>query len=99
MRDGRGTSRQHSDRGKDQFSGGQQQQVVIAHSVMNEPQLLVADEPTSDLDERTEQEIMARFRDIHAKTGVTVLLVTHSTELSRYGTRSIEMTNGEIVVS
>ena len=82
-----------------QLSGGQQQRVVIARALMNEPQLLLADEPTSDLDERTEQEIMAQFRDIHAETGVTVLLVTHSAELGRYGTRSIEMANGEIVAS
>jgi ABC-type lipoprotein export system ATPase subunit len=82
-----------------QLSGGQQQRVVIARALMNEPRLLLADEPTSDLDERTEQEIMARFRDIHAETGVTVLLVTHSAELGRYGTRSIEMADGEIVAS
>ena len=82
-----------------QLSGGQQQRVVIARALMNEPQLLLADEPTSDLDEMTEQEIMAQFRDIHAETGVTVLLVTHSAELGRYGTRSIEMANGEIVAS
>ena len=82
-----------------QLSGGQQQRVVIARALMNEPQLLLADEPTSDLDEMTEQEIMAQFRDIHAETGVTVLLVTHSAELGRYGTRSIEMAGGEIVDS
>ncbi len=82
-----------------QLSGGQQQRVVIARALMNEPQLLLADEPTSDLDEMTEQEIMAQFRDIHAETGVTVLLVTHSAELGRYGTRSIQMANGEIVAS
>ncbi len=82
-----------------QLSGGQQQRVVIARALMNEPQLLVADEPTSDLDEMTEREIMAQFRDIHAETGVTVLLVTHSAELGRYGTRSIQMANGEIVAS
>ena len=82
-----------------QLSGGQQQRVVIARALMNEPQLLLADEPTSDLDERTEEEIMAQFRDIHTETGVTVLLVTHSAELGRYGTRSIEMADGEIVPS
>jgi ABC-type lipoprotein export system ATPase subunit len=82
-----------------QLSGGQQQRVVIARALMNEPQLLLADEPTSDLDEMTEQEIMSLFRDIHAETGVTVLLVTHSAELGRYGTRSIQMANGEIVDS
>ena len=82
-----------------QLSGGQQQRVVIARALMNEPQLLLADEPTSDLDERTEHEIMDQFRNIHAETGVTVLLVTHSAELGRYGTRSIEMADGEIVAA
>lgn len=82
-----------------QLSGGQQQRVVIARALMNEPQLLLADEPTSDLDELTEQEIMSLFRDIHTETGVTVLLVTHSAELGRYGTRSVQMASGEIVTS
>lgn len=80
-----------------QLSGGQQQRVVIARSLMNEPELLLADEPTSDLDEHTEHEIMALFQEIHTRTGVTALLVTHSAELGRYGTRSIQMAAGEIV--
>ena len=80
-----------------QLSGGQQQRVVIARALMNEPELLLADEPTSDLDEMTEQEIMSLFRDIHQKTGITVLLVTHAAELGEYGTRSIHMAGGEIV--
>jgi ABC-type lipoprotein export system ATPase subunit len=80
-----------------QLSGGQQQRVVIARALMNEPDLLLADEPTSDLDEQTEHEIMALFQEIHARTGVTALLVTHTAELERYGTRSIQMAAGEIV--
>jgi ABC-type lipoprotein export system ATPase subunit len=80
-----------------QLSGGQQQRVVIARALMNEPELLLADEPTSDLDEATEHEIMELFQGIHAQTGVTALLVTHSAELGRYGTRSIQMAEGEIV--
>lgn len=82
-----------------QLSGGQQQRVVIARALMNEPQLLLADEPTSDLDELTEQEIMIQFRDIHTETGVTILLVTHSAELGHYGTHSIQMASGGIVDS
>ena len=82
-----------------QLSGGQQQRVVIARALMNQPQLLLADEPTSDLDELTEHEIMDQFRGIHRETGVTVLLVTHSAELGSYGTRSIQMANGEIVAA
>jgi ABC-type lipoprotein export system ATPase subunit len=78
------------------LSGGQQQRVVIARALMNEPELLLADEPTSDLDEMTEHEILDLFQEIHTRTGVTVLLVTHSAELGRYGTRSVRMTDGEI---
>jgi ABC-type lipoprotein export system ATPase subunit len=80
-----------------QLSGGQQQRVVIARALMNEPELLLADEPTSDLDEATEHEIMELFRGIHTETGVTALLVTHSIDLASYGTRSIQMAEGEIV--
>ncbi|TFG71742.1 MAG: ABC transporter ATP-binding protein [Anaerolineales bacterium] len=80
-----------------QLSGGQQQRVVIARALINSPEVLLADEPTSDLDEQTEHEIMALFQEIHAKTGVTALLVTHSTGLGHYGTRSIQMVGGEIV--
>ena len=79
------------------LSGGQQQRVVIARSLTNEPELLLADEPTSDLDELTEQEIMSLFQDVHARTGVTILLVTHASELARYGTRELKMAGGQIV--
>ena len=56
-----------------QLSAGQQQRVVIARSLMNQPELLLADEPTSNLDEQTEKEIFDLFREIHAKTAVTIL--------------------------
>jgi ABC-type lipoprotein export system ATPase subunit len=79
------------------LSGGEQQRVVIARSLMNQPEMLLADEPTSDLDELTEQEIMTLFHDVHARTGVTVLLVTHASELERYGTRGVKMVGGRIV--
>jgi lipoprotein-releasing system ATP-binding protein len=80
-----------------QLSAGQQQRVVIARALMNKPELVLADEPTSDLDEATEHEIMALFQSIHTETGATVLLVTHSPGLGSYGTRSIEMAGGQIV--
>ena len=82
-----------------QLSAGQQQRVVVARALMNQPEILLADEPTSDLDEQTEQEIMDIFRDIHAQMGVTIALVTHTRQLVRYGTRSIEMARGEITTS
>lgn len=80
-----------------QLSGGQQQRVVIARSLINHPDLLLADEPTSDLDEETEQEIMAIFRDIHRRTGITIMLVTHASELEVFGTRGIRMADGRII--
>lgn len=80
-----------------QLSGGQQQRVVIARSLINQPDLLLADEPTSDLDEQTELEIMTLFREIHSRTGVTILLVTHSRELVSFGTRGMHMASGKIL--
>jgi putative ABC transport system ATP-binding protein/lipoprotein-releasing system ATP-binding protein len=80
-----------------QLSAGQQQRVVIARALIRQPQVLLADEPTSNLDEQTEREIMDLFRDIHARTGVTIVMVTHTTQLVSYGTRAIEMASGLIV--
>ena len=82
-----------------QLSAGQQQRVVIARSLINQPQLLLADEPTSNLDEKTEMEIMGLFRDLHASLGLTVVLVTHTRQLISPGMRSIEMAEGRIVDS
>lgn len=79
-----------------QLSAGQQQRVVIARSLINRPSVLFADEPTSDLDEQTEQEIMALFQQIHREMGVTVILVTHSSELTAFGTRALHMTAGKL---
>jgi len=80
-----------------QLSAGQQQRVVVARSLINQPQLLLADEPTSNLDEKTEMEIMALFRELHASLGLTIVLVTHTRQLISPGMRSIEMADGLIV--
>ena len=80
-----------------ELSAGQQQRVVLARSMVNEPRLLLADEPSSNLDERTEAEIMQRFSALHATTGVTILMVTHTSQLKAYGTRAIEMAAGRVV--
>ena len=80
-----------------QLSAGQQQRVVVARSLINHPEILLADEPTSDLDEQTEVEIMSLLKEIHGARGITVMMVTHTRELVRYGTRAIEMANGAIV--
>ena len=73
-----------------QLSAGEQKRVVIARSLMNHPELILADEPTSDLDEQTEREIMALFRKIHAR-GKTIIMVTHNLELASYATRVFKM--------
>jgi ABC-type lipoprotein export system ATPase subunit len=80
-----------------QLSAGQQQRVVIARALMNHPEILLADEPTSDLDEQTEREIIELFAQIHRESGVTILMVTHTSQLTEYGTRSIEMAGGKVI--
>jgi len=79
-----------------QLSAGQQQRVVVARALLNHPELLLADEPTSDLDEQTETEIMDMFEQIHSTSDITIVLVTHSTQLVRYGSRAIHMAGGVI---
>jgi len=79
-----------------QLSAGQQQRAVIARSLINNPEVLLADEPTSNLDEQTEREVISLFQDVHASSGITVLLVTHASQLVTHGTRLIHMSGGEI---
>lgn len=78
-----------------QLSAGEQKRVVIARSLINQPCLILADEPTSDLDNRTEKEVMGILRDINSR-GVTFLIVTHSLELVGFATRAFEMENGNL---
>jgi ABC-type lipoprotein export system ATPase subunit len=80
-----------------QLSAGQQQRVVIARSLINQPVVLLADEPTSNLDEKTEKEIMELFSDLHTSLGLTIVLVTHTCQLVTSTMRSIEMNEGRIV--
>ncbi len=79
-----------------QLSAGQQQRVVIARALVNAPSLLLADEPSSDLDEETEAEIMDIFGRIHAERALTVLMVTHARHLIAVGTRHLEMADGTV---
>lgn len=78
-----------------QLSAGEQKRVVIARSLINQPEILLSDEPTSDLDEKTEQEIMTMLRDIHSK-GITIVMVTHSLELIPYATRALKVEEGAL---
>jgi ABC-type lipoprotein export system ATPase subunit len=76
-----------------QLSAGEQKRVVLARSMINNPQVILADEPTSDLDEQTELEVMKLLRGIN-ESGVTFLMVTHSMQLVPYASRSFNMENG-----
>ena len=80
-----------------QLSGGQQQRVAIARSLINQPSILLADEPTGNLDTRTSIEVMDIFQKLNTERGITVLLITHEHEIAEYGTRSITFRDGKIV--
>ncbi len=77
------------------LSAGEEKRVVIARAIINRPPVLLADEPTANLDERTEEEVMALLRKIHAD-GTTILLVTHHPALIGYGTRHLSMSDGKL---
>ena len=80
----------------DQLSGGEQRRVAIASALMNNPPLLLADEPTGDLDTETESEIMNTFLDLKSR-GTTIVMVTHNYQLACYADRILEMDSGSIV--
>lgn len=79
-----------------QLSGGQQRRVAVARALMNDPEAILADEPTGDLDEETEGEVMEFFKSINRNRNVTFILVTHSSELAQAAGRKIRMTHGRV---
>lgn len=80
-----------------QLSGGQQQRVAIARSLINDPDILFADEPTGNLDEKTSHEIMHLFSTLHKELNMTMIMVTHNQDLIQYGTRMLSMHDGKVI--
>lgn len=80
-----------------QLSGGQQQRVAIARALINEPAILMADEPTGNLDSKTSREVIALFRELNESSGITVVLVTHDPQIAKNAKRIIVLSDGQIV--
>jgi putative ABC transport system ATP-binding protein len=80
-----------------ELSGGEQQRTAIARALINDPSVLFADEPIGNLDSKSGKEVLELLRDINKEKGITILMVTHSEDSTRYGNRIIRLKDGEIV--
>jgi putative ABC transport system ATP-binding protein len=80
-----------------QLSGGEQQRVAIARALVNQPSILLADEPTGNLDSKTSAEIMAIFQNLNGEMGITIVMITHEQDIAAYAKRKILFKDGKIV--
>jgi putative ABC transport system ATP-binding protein len=88
---------ERADHRPNQLSGGQQQRVAIARALITRPSIVLADEPTGNLDTRTSIEIMGVFQRLNVDRGITILLITHEHDIAEYATRIITCRDGQIV--
>ena len=86
-----------ADHHPNQLSGGQQQRVAIARALINNPSILLADEPTGNLDTKTSIEVMGIFQRLNRDSGITVVLITHETDIAEYGTRMVTFRDGLVI--
>ena len=86
-----------ADHHPNQLSGGQQQRVAIARALINNPSILLADEPTGNLDTRTSIEVMGIFQRLNLERGITVVLITHEMDIAEYGTRMVTFRDGQVM--
>jgi len=80
-----------------QLSGGEQQRVAIARALVNQPSILLADEPTGNLDSKTSVEIMSIFQRLNGDLGITIVMITHEPDIASYASRNISFRDGIVV--